>query len=72
MVRLKFYFPSLPAFPSWLQGRKERGTGKPPEAFGCGQEAAAVAKRDLAGGWGECGGKGKEKKGKEEWGEEEK
>lgn len=44
MVRLKFYFPSLPASPSWLQGRTERGAGKPPEAFGCSQQAAAVAR----------------------------
>lgn len=46
MVCLKFYFPPLPAFPSWLQGKGE-GVGKPPEDSGRGQEAAAVAKRDL-------------------------
>lgn len=43
---LKFYFPPLPAFPSWLQGKGE-GAGKPPEGSGQGQELAAVAKRDL-------------------------
>lgn len=46
MVCLKFYFPPLPAFPSWLQGKGE-GAGKPPEGSGQGHEAAAVAKRDL-------------------------
>lgn len=45
-MSLKFYFPPLPAFPSRLQGKGE-GTGKPSEIFGQGQEAAAVAKRDL-------------------------
>lgn len=46
MVCLKFYFPPLPAFPSLLQGKGE-GAGKPPDGSGQGQEAAAVAKRDL-------------------------
>lgn len=46
VVCLKFYFPPLPAFPSWLQGRGE-GAGKPPEGSGRSHEAAAVAKRDL-------------------------